>query len=96
MPDDTDMTGTVISSVIVQAHESALDAIISDIARMPGAEIDSRVLGKLIVILESSSDGHLADTVSEISAIPGVLGVNLVFHHTEPAQEAGEQAGELP
>ena len=96
MPEDTSLAAAVISSVIVHARDSELDRICAEITQMPGTEIGSRAIGKLVVVLEASSDGQLTDAISDISTIPGVLGVNLVFHHTEPAPEAGEKAGELP
>jgi nitrate reductase NapD len=36
--------------------------------------------------MEAASDRQLADGMKEIGDIPGVLGVNLVFHHNENAQ----------
>ena len=85
MPDGALSCETVISSVIVQARDSDADRIASAIGPLPGVEIHSQSQGKLIVVIETATDGQLAERVSDISAVPGVLGVNLVFHHTEPA-----------
>ncbi|WP_417827177.1 chaperone NapD [Thalassospira povalilytica] len=76
----------VISSMIVQARPEKLDAIATELEAFPGIEITARdPSGKIIVVLEAANDRQLADTMSDIGNIAGVLGVNLVYHHNEHA-----------
>ena len=45
--------------------------------------------GKLVVTLETASEGETMERLSGIQALDGVLAAALVFHHSEPAQGRG-------
>ena len=76
----------VISSMIVQTRPEQITDLKSRLATIDGAEVTAEdAKGKLIVVLEADTDRQLADTMQMIGEIPGVLGVNLVFHHSEQA-----------
>jgi nitrate reductase NapD len=76
----------VISSMIVQTRPEQIAALKTRLANIPGAEVTAEdTRGKLILVLEADTDRQLSDTMQMIGEIPGVLGVNLVFHHTEHA-----------
>jgi nitrate reductase NapD len=76
----------VISSMIVQTRPEQMDDLKSRLASVAGAEVTAEdASGKLVVVLEADTDRQLADTMQKIGEIPGVLGVNLVFHHSEKA-----------
>ena len=71
-----------IASLIVQAKPERLDIVASAVGRLPGSEIYARdERGKLVIVIESASDGLLGLAMTEIAGLPGVLGVSLVFHH---------------
>ena len=87
----------VISSLVVQVRPDRLDEAVRAIAEEPGAEIHaSDAAGKLVVVLESRNDGDLADATRRIGDLPGVLSVNLVFHHTETTPAASGASGSDP
>ncbi|RCK46264.1 MULTISPECIES: chaperone NapD [Thalassospira] len=76
----------VISSMIVQARPEQITIIKTRLEELDGAEVTAEdANGKLVVVLEADTDRQLADTMQKIGEIPGVLGVNLVFHHSEKA-----------
>lgn len=76
----------VISSMIVQTRPERMEDLKARLATIDGAETAAEdANGKLIVVLEAATDRQLADTMQTIGEIPGVLGVNLVFHHSEQA-----------
>ncbi|WP_417625392.1 chaperone NapD [Paremcibacter congregatus] len=76
----------VISSMIVQARPEQIELIKTEIGNFAGAEVTAQdSSGKIIVVLEADTDRQLADTMQKIGEIQGVLGVNLVFHHSEKA-----------
>ena len=78
-----DALDTVIASVIAQVRPEAMDAVAATVARHPGLEVhgqDSR--GHLVVVLELADDAALAAAMSMIGDVPGVLGVNRVYHYT--------------
>ncbi len=77
----------VISSMIIQSRPENMTAIKAALLKMSDTEISADdPSGKIVVVMEAESDRQLADGMKEISDIPGVLGVNLVFHHSENAQ----------
>ncbi|MAZ34923.1 MAG: hypothetical protein CMO06_17415 [Thalassospira sp.] len=77
----------VISSMIIQSRPENMTAIKAALLKMPDTEISADdPSGKIVVVMEAASDRQLADGMKEIGDIPGVLGVNLVFHHSENAQ----------
>ncbi len=45
------------------------------------------IAGKLVVVIESEAEGAIADCLSLISAMPGVLSASLVYHEISEDQE---------
>ena len=77
----------VISSMIVRTRAEDVTALGVRIEEFPDTEISAQdPVGKLVVVMEANNDRDLADRMKEIGELPGVLGVNLVFHHNENAQ----------
>ncbi|KZB51775.1 chaperone NapD [Thalassospira xiamenensis] len=77
----------VISSMIIQSRPENMTAIKAALLKMSDTEISADdPSGKIVVVMEAESDRQLADGMKEIGNIPGVLGVNLVFHHSENTQ----------
>ena len=57
------------------------------ISSLPGTEVHASTgAGKIVVVIETPSDAELVRIVDRIGAFPGVLSVNLVFHHSDPAR----------
>jgi nitrate reductase NapD len=76
-----------ISSLVVHAHPKRIAAIVEAIGSMPGAEVpiaDSS--GKIVVTLETDSQGAVADALTRISLVDGVLSAALVFHHVDESE----------
>ena len=83
---DNDGTTGTIASVIVQARAREHGTLTKRISALPGTEVSAtNGAGKIVVVIETPSDAELARRIDEIGLLPGVLGVNLVFHHVEPA-----------
>jgi periplasmic nitrate reductase NapD len=77
-----------IASAVVKARPAAQDAVAECIASLAGAEVLAKDQGRIIVILEASQHGALADTLDRMAALDGVLSATLVFEHSEPDGEA--------
>jgi nitrate reductase NapD len=71
---------THIASVIVRARPEQADAAAARISRVAGAEVRASEGGKIIAVLEASSERALADQMEALRDQPGVLMVSLVFH----------------
>ena len=85
-----------IASLVVQARPALLALITDKIAGLPGAEVHgSDPRGKLLVTLESDSQGVITDSLTRIQAIDGVITAALVYHQVDGPEQAGpEQEGQ--
>lgn len=73
-----------ICSLVVHAWPERLDAVAEAVAQLPGAELHGRdPVGKLIVTLETESEGEIIARMSAIGDIQGVLSTSLVYQHHE-------------
>ena len=73
-----------ISSMVVHARPEQLAAVKREIETVPGAEIHAESSsGKLVVVLESSEQAHITDTLEKISGLEHVLSTALVYHQIE-------------
>jgi nitrate reductase NapD len=76
-----------ISSLVVHGRPHQLDTICKAIGAIPGAEIPiADPGGKMVVTLETESDGAVLDALTQISLLEGVLSAALVFHHVDEAE----------
>jgi periplasmic nitrate reductase NapD len=73
-----------ISSLIVDVRPERLDGVQSALLAWPGIEIHAATpQGKLIVTVETESDGSCADAFARIAAVDGVMSVAMVYHQVE-------------
>lgn len=77
-----------IASLLVHVRPERVDAVRGHIVAMPGAEVHVEQSGKMVVTLEGPHEGWVADRMTEINLIDGVLSAVLVFHHVDPEEEA--------
>jgi nitrate reductase NapD len=76
-----------ISSLVVHGLPRNLASIRNAISAIPGAEIPiADASGKMIVTLETESQGAVADALTRISLFDGVMSATLVFHHVDEAE----------
>lgn len=73
-----------ISSLIVHADPAAGPNLSLELAALPGVEVHAvSAEGKLIVSIESDSEGDTTDMFEFIGRMNGVLSVSLVYQQTE-------------
>ena len=83
-----------ISSLVVHSRPGRARAVADRLGRMAGVGVHGGVeAGKLVVTLETASEGETVERLADIQALEGVLAAALVFHHSEPepAQGRGQQ-----
>lgn len=80
------MSGEVhISSLVVQAHPTALPVVRRGIEALEGAEVHGvSAAGKLVVTLETANEAGIVEHLARIHELQGVLSAVLVFHQIEP------------
>jgi nitrate reductase NapD len=76
-----------IAGVVVHARPERVAEIRAVIAAMAGTEIHAEQNGKLVVTVETASAADLADTVTAIGRLDGVLSAAPVYHHAEDLEE---------
>ena len=86
------MTGELhIASFIVLARPEALAGVADAVQAMPVAEIAACEGGKLIVLVEASCNREVMAVVDCLRELPGVLAVNLVYHHADTRDLLNEE-----
>ncbi len=80
-----------ISSIIVHAKPAELSSVRGNLEQIPGVEIHAATDdGKLVVTIETETDGETAGTFDRINTMDGVMSAAMVFHQFEsdPQKEA--------
>ncbi len=81
-----------ISSLVVHSRPGRARAVADRLRGMAGVAVHGGVeAGKLVVTLETASEGETVERLAGIQALEGILAAALVFHHSEPAQGRGQQ-----
>jgi nitrate reductase NapD len=76
-----------ISGIVVHAHPDKISKVSAMLEEIPGVEIHgASEIGKLVVTVEKADDREAANTYEQISNLPGVLAVAMVYHHFEPEE----------
>lgn len=79
-----------IASLVVRHRPEAQAAVARWVSRCEGLEIVGQEQACSILLFEGPSTRELMDCIDAGQAAPGVISVNLVYHHAEP-REALEQ-----
>ncbi len=73
-----------ISSLVVHGRPEGLESIETAIGGLTGAEVHgASSQGKLVVTLETVSEGEMLTRIDAINRIEGVLSVALIFHQVD-------------
>ena len=77
-----------ISSLLVHARPASIASARSAIASLDGVEVHgANPQGKIVVTLETASEGGIVDRLAAIRDVAGVLSAVLVFHQVEPLEQ---------
>ena len=78
-----------ISSAVVSARPERIEQVMREIALLPDTEISAFAGSKIVVVLEGASSAVVADRLTQIALIEGVVTANMVFEHVETVRNAG-------
>lgn len=73
-----------IASLVVRHLPEAAAAIGAWVDRCPGLELAGQEIACSILLYEGSGTRELMDCIEVGERSPGVLSVNLIYHHAEP------------
>lgn len=72
-----------ISSAVVTAVPARREAVIAQLAVLPGVEVHADENSRVVITIEGPTSGFLGETLARISIMDGVLAANMVFEHVE-------------
>ncbi|WOT03747.1 chaperone NapD [Shewanella youngdeokensis] len=73
-----------ISSLLVQVSPEHLHTTKKRINDFEEAEIYGvNEVGKIVVVLETQTEGFITDVIEKINNMPGVLGATMVYHQID-------------
>ncbi|WP_299794340.1 chaperone NapD [uncultured Shewanella sp.] len=73
-----------ISSLLVQVSPEHLEETKGLIAGLKEAEIYGvNEVGKIVVVLETQTEGFISEIIEQINDMPGVLGATMVYHQID-------------
>ena len=73
-----------VTSLLVHARPTAIDSVREAILRLPGAEVPlADPSGKMVVTMETHSQAEVAEGLTHISLLDGVLSATLVYHFVD-------------
>lgn len=80
-----------VSSAVIVAMPQAQAVVKDALATMPNVEVFAAEDGKIVVVIEGRTSGELGATLSEISALDGVVAANMVFEHSENEEASPDE-----
>lgn len=76
-----------ISSAVVAVRPEHIQSVVNSIVAMPDTEVPAFEGGKIIVVMEGPSSGVIADRLTQIALLDGVITANMVFEHVETSTD---------
>ncbi|TDG12626.1 hypothetical protein E2F43_13630 [Seongchinamella unica] len=88
-----DISGGIhISSLVVHCRPDAIESVIPAIEGLPDASVPEHSKeGKLVVLLETTSESAVMQRISAVEALTGVISVALVYHQIDDEQESEQE-----
>jgi len=81
-----------ISSLLVQVSPEHLEETKKLIEAFEEAEIYGvNEVGKIVVVLETQTQGFITDVIEKINNMPGVLGATMVYHQIDVEPDTSNQ-----
>ena len=81
-----------IASCVAYVKPEAFEGVVRAINATRLAEVprQDKASGKLVLLIERDSAGHVMDVIDAVRALDGVLAVHLAYQHAEPESELQE------
>lgn len=85
-----------VASLVVRHRPGAIPALAATIDAADGLELALQDDTRSVLLQESDGTAGLMRSIDALQAVPGVLAVNLVYHHVEPQARPAAEAQEPP
>ncbi|MGF7174145.1 chaperone NapD [Azospirillum doebereinerae] len=81
-----------LASLLLHVRPECRTAVRATVAAMPGVEIHIEQQGKMVVTVEGPHEGWIADRMTSLHLLDGVLSAVMVFHHLETVADTAPSA----
>jgi len=81
-----------LASLLLHVRPDRRTAVRATVAAMPGVEIHLEQQGKMVVTVEGPHEGWIADRMTSLHLLDGVLSAVMVFHHLDIVADAAPPA----
>lgn len=85
-----------VASLVVRHHPDAIPALADAVAAAPGLDVALQEATCSVLVQESDGTGGLMASIDLLQALPGVITVNLVYHHVERPAPPDAATATLP
>ena len=82
-----------VASLVVRHRADAIPALAAAIDGAQGLELAMQDDTRSVLLQESDGTAGLMASIDLLQALPGVLAVNLVYHHVEPQERSDGMPG---
>lgn len=73
-----------IASILVHLRPERSADVRAAIADLGDVDVHAEERGRMVVTVEGPHEGRIADRMTAIHLLPGVMSAVMVFHHAEP------------
>jgi len=83
-----------VSSLVVHCRRESAAGVAAALRAVDGMEVHGGVAeGKLVVTLETATEGEIVERLNAVQLLDGVLAATLVFHQFEPTHLSQASTG---
>ena len=82
-----------VASLVVRHRPEAAVALAATAAGTEGLDLELQEATCRVLLQESDGTAGLMSSIDRLQAVPGVLTVNLVYHHIEPVSPSDAAPG---
>lgn len=87
------MSGFNICGMVVRSRDNRVDDVRTSLLAIRGVEVHAAESGRMVVTVEDENPGHVAETVTNIQHLDGVVSASLVYQYSDQqdTQQESEQ-----
>jgi nitrate reductase NapD len=79
--------------MVVRSRDNRVDDVRTSLLAIRGVEVHAAESGRMVVTVEDENPGHVAETVTNIQHLDGVVSASLVYQYSDQqdTQQESEQ-----
>jgi nitrate reductase NapD len=78
--------------MVIRSHDNRANDVRNSLLAIPGVEIHAADAGRMVVTVEDESYGQVADNISSIHKLDGVVSASLVYQYSDQQDTQEESA----